>query len=227
MTEHVTETIEIDEAEIPNLEEALKAEKHTLLEIWQAILSNLEAAEAQGVTMQDAARILSAWPRLGVEDLTSYHSKYYAFLRDIREVLDAEIARDPKAFEHVEDDAEANRDHYVRLLQDWQLLISQWQYDWTPNADHAMVAMAAIADAGSFVARPNGGLLSQLDGINFQFTDEDSAELAQLLADHEGTEFNIGWREDVTEKDDVDIPGSAPGEFTSAQFQHLVNEEDK
>ena len=45
MTEHVTETIEIDEAEIPNLDEALKAEKHTLLEIWQAILSNLEAAE--------------------------------------------------------------------------------------------------------------------------------------------------------------------------------------
>ena len=51
MTEHVTETIEIDEAEIPNLEEALKAEKHTLLEIWQAILFNLEAAEDQGVTM--------------------------------------------------------------------------------------------------------------------------------------------------------------------------------
>ena len=86
-----------------------------------------------------------------------------------------------------------------------------------------MVAMAAIADAGSFVARPNGGLLSQLDGINFQFTDEDSAELAQLLADHEGTKFNIGWREDGTEKDDGDTPGSAPGEFTSAQVQHLVN----
>lgn len=226
MTEHVTETIEIDEAEIPNLEEALKAEKHTLLEIWQAILSNLEAAEDQGVTMQDAARILSAWPRLGVEDLTHYHGYYYALLRYIREVLDAEIARDPKAFEHVEDDAEANRDHYVRLLQDWQLLISQWQYDWTPDTEHAMVVMAAIADAGSFVARPNGGLLSQLDGINFQFTDEDSAELAQLLADHEGTLFNIGWREDA-EKDDGDTSGSAPGEFTSAQVQHLVDGDDR
>ena len=226
MTEHVTETIELDETEIPNLEDALQAEKHTLLEIWQSILSNLEAAEARGVTMQDAARILSAWPKLGVKELTRYHINYYDLLRDIREVLDAEIARDPKAFEHVEDDAEANRDHYVRLLQDWQLLISQWQYDWMPDSEHAMVMMAAIADAGSFIARPNGGLLSQLDGINFQFTDEDSAELAQLLADHEGTEFNIGWREDA-EKAEEDTSGSAPGEFTSAQVQHLMNGVDR
>ena len=68
-------------------------------------------------------------------------------------------------------------------------------------------------------------LTRRIDSLQFWLDSlyRQTGKLAKILADHEGTEFNIGWREDGTEKDDGDAPGSAPGEFTSAQVQHLVN----
>jgi hypothetical protein len=155
---------------------------HTILEIWQSVLANIEANEGEHVSPRYANSIVSNWPRLKFQDVKAYTKQYFAFLKSLREVLTEEIAKDPVAFERVENDAEENRAHYLELIGAWQELIESWEQEWDSDADDSHVTLAALADATSFFVGAQG-LVEHLSQINFQFTDEDREALRlRLLA---------------------------------------------
>ena len=166
---------------IPETPERPEAEPHTLLEIWAAVLSNIEHVEAQPVSMQMAARITSVYPQIKVQECGLYMTCYHSALRELRSILLDEIESDPDCFKYAEDDAVKNRHHYLNLLTQWQLQVQQWDKEWDCTELEAHIWLAAYADAGTFVLGKEG-LVAHLDQINFEFTDEDAAGIYAVLS---------------------------------------------
>ena len=153
---------------------------HTILEIWQSILSNIEANEDEHISPRYANSIVSNWPRLNFQDVKAYTKVYFTYLKTLRLILTNEIAKDPAALERVEDDAEENREHYLELIGAWQEQIESWEQNWDSDAPNAHILLAALADATSFFVGAQG-LVEHLSQINFQFTDEDREVLRERL----------------------------------------------
>ncbi len=181
--ENENENVELsatDEAELQKLLSEGGPITHTLLEIWREVLSNVEGSKAEKVTPIIANRIVGSWPKLSIQDTPAYHVLYHDFLLAARDILEAEIKSDPEALNNTEDDAVENRQHYLNLLLEWQVEIMRWEAEWDAAADDAHISLAAIADAAAFITGQNG-LLNHLSSINFEFTDADQQDLADLL----------------------------------------------
>lgn len=182
--------------ELPELPADLQAEvdselgtpsalSHTVLEIWQNVLSNIEANENEHISPRYANSIVNNWPRLTFQDVKSYTKVYFSYLKALRTILSNEIASDLQALENVEDDAEANRAHYLELIGAWQVQIENWEQNWDSEATNSHILLAALADATSFFVGQQG-LVEHLSQIGFQFTDEDREALRlRLLAGKE------------------------------------------
>jgi hypothetical protein len=179
--------------DLPELPEELQAEvnrelnqapelTHTILEIWASVLSNIEANEGEHISPRYANSIVSNWPRLNFQEVSGYTRQYFTFLKALREILTAEIDKDPEALKRVENDAEENRVHYLELIGAWQEQIEEWEQNWNSDSADSHVTLAALADATSFFVGAQG-LVEHLSQINFQFTDEDREALRlRLLA---------------------------------------------
>jgi hypothetical protein len=155
---------------------------HTILEVWASVLSNIEANEGEHISPRYANSIVSNWPRLTFQEVSGYTRQYFTYLKALREILTAEIDKDPEALKRVENDAEENREHYLELIGAWQERIEQWEQDWDSDDHGSHVTLAALADATSFFVGAQG-LVEHLSQINFQFTDEDREALRlRLLA---------------------------------------------
>jgi hypothetical protein len=155
---------------------------HTILEVWASVLSNIESNEGEHISPRYANSIVSNWPRLTFQEVSEYTRQYFTFLKALRDILTAEIDKNPAALERVENDAEENREHYLELIGGWQELIERWEQDWDSDAPDSHVTLAALADATSFFVGAQG-LVEHLSQINFQFTDEDREALRlRLLA---------------------------------------------
>jgi hypothetical protein len=155
---------------------------HTILEVWASVLSNIESNEGEHISPRYANSIVSNWPRLSFQEVSEYTRQYFTFLKALRDLLTAEIDKDPAALERVENDAEENREHYLELIGGWQEQIERWEQDWNSDAPDSHVTLAALADATSFFVGAQG-LVEHLSQINFQFTDEDREALRlRLLA---------------------------------------------
>lgn len=155
---------------------------HTILEVWASVLSNIEANEGEHISPRYANSIVSNWPRLTFQEVSAYTRQYFTYLKALRELLTEIIAQNPSALENVEDDAEANREHYLELIGGWQELIEKWELDWDSDDHGSHVTLAALADATSFFVGAQG-LVEHLSQIGFQFTDEDREALRlRLLA---------------------------------------------
>ena len=177
--------------DLPELPEELQAEvnrelnqapelTHTILEIWASVLSNIESNEGEHISPRYANSIVSNWPRLNFQDVSGYTRKYFSFLKALREILTAEIDKDPEALKNVENDAEENRGHYLELIGGWQEQIERWEQEWDSDHPEAHIGLAALADATSFFVGSQG-LVEHLSQINFQFTDEDREALRLRL----------------------------------------------
>ena len=155
---------------------------HTILEIWQEVLSNIEDNEHEHISPRYANSIVSNWPRITFQEVSGYTRMYFSFLKGLRNILTEEIAKEPQALERVENDAEENRAHYLELLGAWQEQIERWELEWDSDSPLSHVGLAALADATSFFVGAQG-LVEHLSQINFQFTDEDREALRlRLLA---------------------------------------------
>jgi hypothetical protein len=155
---------------------------HTILEVWASVLSNIESNEGEHISPRYANSIVSNWPRLTFQEVSEYTRQYFTFLKALRDILTAEIDKNPAALERVENDAEENREHYLELIGGWQELIEEWEQNWDSDAPDSHVTLAALADATSFFVGAQG-LVEHLSQIHFQFTDEDREALRlRLLA---------------------------------------------
>jgi hypothetical protein len=188
MTENPTPVEELPELPADLQEEVNRelgqapALTHTILEVWASVLSNIESNEGEHISPRYANSIVSNWPRLTFQEVSEYTRQYFTFLKALRDLLTAEIAKNPAALERVENDAEENREHYLELIGGWQELIEEWEQNWDSDAPDSHVTLAALADATSFFVGAQG-LVEHLSQINFQFTDEDREALRlRLLA---------------------------------------------
>jgi hypothetical protein len=155
---------------------------HTILEVWASVLSNIEANEGEHISPRYANSIVSNWPKLSYQDVSAYTRQYFTFLKALREILTAEIDKDPEALKNVENDAEDNRGHYLELIGAWQEQIEKWEQAWDCDDAGSHIQLAALADATSFFVGAQG-LVEHLSQINFEFTDEDREALrTRLLA---------------------------------------------
>jgi hypothetical protein len=153
---------------------------HTILEVWASVLSNIEANEGEHISPRYANSIVSNWTRLSFQDVSAYTRQYFTYLKALRDLLTAEIEKDPAALENVENDAEDNRGHYLELIGAWQEQIELWEQGWDSDAPDSHIVLAALADATSFFVGAQG-LVEHLSQINFQFTDEDREALRLRL----------------------------------------------
>ena len=175
--EEIVESVEYDEEAA---DDSAPVPTHTLLEVWQAVLSNIEAAEKEKVEMRIAARLVGRYPQLKFQDLPKYAQSYNDRLKVMREILQREIESDPKCFTRVEDDGEANRHHYLNLLAQWQVQLQRFEAAWDPADRNSHITFAAIADVHEFVLGEKG-LVAHLDAIEFEYSEEDSMAVRDAI----------------------------------------------
>lgn len=156
---------------------------HTLLEIWNDLLSNAELGVEEHISPMLANSIISKWDRLEFSDIPAYWALYHELMIELRDILHDVIATDPDCYKHVEDDGVENRKLYMEVLFGWTDRINQWEEQWDCTDPRAAIELAAIADVARMFTGQTGIVehLSQPQ-MNFTFGDDERTELAERLA---------------------------------------------
>ena len=170
----VVEEVVEDEAQV--IQMPAKPADHTVLEIWQKVLSNVDAAKKEQITTTNAFKLLSSYPFLATKDLVPYYTAFYRCLEQYRDVLEFEIGTDDRCLEWTDPDldSENNRHHYTNLMVNWQRLALSLRTDWEASSELAGPQLAALNDSQSFMLGEKGiiNLLSQLK-LDYDQSDAD------------------------------------------------------
>ena len=170
----VVEEVVEDDAQVVQMPP--KPADHTVLEIWQKVLSNVDAAKQERITTTNAFKLLSSYPFLTTKDLVPYYTAFYWCLEQYRDVLEFEIGTDDRCLEWTDPDldSENNRHHYTNLMVNWQRLALSMRTDWEASSKLAGPELAALNDSQSFMLGEKGiiNLLSQLK-LNYDQADAD------------------------------------------------------
>lgn len=190
MTDKDKDRIALEEAAIEALESMLSDQgeapdnegpsKHTLLEVWTAVLANIEKSMESKVTMQEAMKVINEWPKISVQEVPAYHWAYHSNLLMFRRILEEEISSDSKCFKHIEDDAVRNKHHYLNLLLAWQIQSMEWEVNWDAKTNDAHIWLAAHVDSVNMILGQKG-LIGHLDQIDFELSDDDQEKLTEAL----------------------------------------------
>ena len=175
----VVEEVVEDEAQV--IQMPPKPADHTVLEIWQKVLSNIDTAKQERITTANAFKILNAYPFLTTKDLVPYYTTFYWCLEQYRDALAFEIDTDPDCFSwsDPELDAENNRHHYFNLMVNWQRLALSMRTDWEASSELAGPELAALSDSQSFMLGEKG-IVNLLGQLNLEFDSDDAAEVYAL-----------------------------------------------
>lgn len=158
-----------------------RAINHSVLRVWQAVLSNIDAEAASKPSMDFCARIIRHYPHLIFQEISEYVDRYYSILKKARDILTEIIESDPEAFSRVgEADVELNKGNYVKVIAGWERLLRSLTDAWDSNSVWAHVDMPAISDATVFLMSDKG-LLGQLAALGFQFNAEDAETVEKLI----------------------------------------------
>src|SRR6478609_7165224 len=84
---------------------------HTLLEIWRNVLGNIESQKSERIHPQTAQKVVSAWPKLSFQDTPLYHERYFAILKEFRDILDFVIQEHPGCLKNVGGDENDDGSH--------------------------------------------------------------------------------------------------------------------
>ena len=175
----VVEEVVEDEAQVIPMPP--KPSDHTVLEIWQKVLSNIDLAKQERITTTNAHKVLTAYPFLTTKDLVPYYTTFYNCLEQYRDALAFEIDTDPECFNwsDPELDAENNRHHYFNLMVNWQRLALSMRTDWVVDSENAAAELAALSDSQAFMLGEKG-LVNLLGQLKLEFDGDDAAEVYAL-----------------------------------------------
>ena len=168
---------------------------HPILEVWQQVLKPIETERFKRITPQWANRIVSSYADMTFRDMAAYRDHYYVRLRELRDILQEEIDTDGECLNvtSVEEDRVENRFHYINVLSDWQTRFLLWEMAWNPSNEDAAIDLVAMAEIHRMFFDEKG-LVSILDQIDMEFTDDDRQHLADALAEtrdaYEATEIH-------------------------------------
>lgn len=158
-----------------------KPSDHTVLEIWQTILSNIDTAKQERITTANAFKVLNAYKFLSPADLVPYYAAFYYCLEQYRDALEFEIDTDDKCLDWTDPDldAENNRHHYTNLMVNWQRLALAMRTEWEASSELAGAELAALSDSQAFMLGEKG-IVNLLGQLKLEFDSDDAAEVYDL-----------------------------------------------
>lgn len=155
-------------------------EQHSLLRVWSEVLSNIEDAAAEPVSMGVAGKIVAGWPQISFQETERYHELYHDYLLDVRSLLEATIADHPGAIDHMEaDDIAENFEIYKALVISWNIRLDELEQAWRATDEDSHVVFAALVDARGFLFSRTG-FAGHLEARGFTLDTEEIVEAIQI-----------------------------------------------
>jgi hypothetical protein len=179
----VTETIEGPDAQLFEFKQPEEeAPYHTILESWREVLKPAKEERTKAVTPQWGSLIVNTFKEVTYAQMNDFRDLYYDLIEELYQILVDEIETDENCLTYstAAEDVEHNSVHYKVLLTQWQatFLMHELAWDCTdPLAGAKIGALSKIHEM--FFA--DVGIVAYLDKINFEFTEDDQAELAKTL----------------------------------------------
>lgn len=185
-----TETVELtetDEADLLHLfgeDDGKPNVFRPILYIWREVLAPAGDELEVKPTPQWCSRIVASYPLISYVDMYTYRDLYYSRIKRLGEILDKEIESDEECLTYTTpaEDVEHNSGHYKSVLTDWQLEFLGWEMDWDCLHADSAIDLATISEIHKMFFGDTG-LTAYLENIQFEFTEADQAELAQVLTD--------------------------------------------
>jgi len=161
---------------------------HTCLEVWSQVLGNVEKVSKEKVQAHVANKIVHSWPKISFQETPRYHALYHEMLLEAEQALKGILKKYPKAFKNRGDvgaedsDAVANRDAYVDVMFEWNMLLNRHEHAWDAAHPESHIQIAVFADAFAFLLGEQG-LIQHLGQpqVGFQFTEADQQALQERL----------------------------------------------
>lgn len=186
MSDH-TESIEFSDEDREHLEamgitDGETPSFHPVLHVWKAVLEPADKEINEKVTPQYAQRILATYRFIGFEDMNDFRDRFYSKIMRLREILLEIIASDDECLTYTtpEEDVEHNSKHYRTALLEWQKEFLRWELAWDTMDPAAAVELATIGEVHRMFFSDQG-LTAQLQMIQFQYTEQDQAEVQAEL----------------------------------------------
>lgn len=163
------------------------AEYRTLLSTWEHLLTDAQRLAAVPVRVPVATRMLGAYLGLTFADLEPLNARYYEHVAAMLEVLQMEIAAAPEATFQVttaEEDGNDNRGIYKAVIYNWRLYLHEVELSWRAGSETAAIDVAVLGELTSTFFSQNG-LVSLLENLMVEFSEEENDELHALLVARE------------------------------------------
>lgn len=168
------------------LDDAEESKYHTLLEIWSKVIEPAEKERTEQIRPQWANRICNTYREINFRDMPAFRKLYFDRVQELGKIVDLEIESDDECLNMTspEEDIEHNAHHYINILINWQTTFLTWELQWDTQSEDAGVDIATIAELHRmFLAQE--GLVSLLDQIKFELTDNVRETIATALSDFE------------------------------------------
>lgn len=183
----ISEHIEFSDEDIADLRsmgvtEGDLPDFHPILEVWREVLKPARAEATAKVTPQYAGRITASYKGIDFGDMEVFRDRFYGKIMELEDILLAVIDSDDQCLLAAtpEEDREANSKHYRTLLLEWQKQFLAWELAWETTDPFAAVEMGAIGEVHKMIFGDQG-ITAFLQNIQFQFTEQDQAEIATAL----------------------------------------------
>ncbi|UQT01731.1 hypothetical protein SEA_MORRILL_46 [Microbacterium phage Morrill] len=189
--EDLPEEIEVEQElqDTPEYQAAMRSAQtgqydHTLLQMWEEILTEASLQVSGVVTLPLADGLLRQWPWLRYKDLPQYFQTRHKMLQEALEVLRLQYPSDKsreELFAENVDDWELHKDIYLDVTVAWTQLANHWSDQWEEIPLHRGdkgILHASVADTTALLINPNSGLVEQMRNLaGFVISPEESAKM--------------------------------------------------
>lgn len=154
----------------------------TVLELWKNVLDNVDNGGLQRITMEWATAVTTVYKEMTFAKMPAFRDSFYKKLREMRALLQEVIDEDEErtAQTSAEEDVAYNGTSYIGLIAVWQMKLLEWELTWDCKARNAIVEHAAISETQR-IFFSSKGLVTLLDSINFEMTEDDNAALIEKM----------------------------------------------
>ena len=171
------------QTEIPGLSlvtESPEAEEvrpyRSILEVWQKTLEPIATERLKRPTMDWTGMLLKNWQHLlnGFKNVSRVQEHYFRIMEEMQTILNHIIEGDEEALEveSAEEDAERNKDLYIRILIEWQKALLVESHEWDVDSEDAEAIFVALGET-QLQLLGQLGLAAHLQAISLPFTEED------------------------------------------------------
>jgi hypothetical protein len=157
-------------------------EFHPILESWRELLKPAKDEADAKITPQYANRIVQTYSDITFSEMNHFRDLYYARILELEQVLLDVIASDDQCLlvTSPEEDKEKNSRHYKTLLLEWQKHFLLWELSWDTMDEDAGVQIGVFGELHKMFFG-DVSVTAHLQNIQFEFTDQDRAEVAVAL----------------------------------------------